>query len=167
LPIIKRQTLDGGPITVTNTKMTRFILSISDAVSLTFRTLSLAKGGEVFVLKMPAVYVGDLIEVYCRKICRENHIERNNIETKFINHRPGEKLNEKLLSDYEVSDCYENADFFIIPSKFGDSNKPLKKGRYRGFGRVKNYSGFDSSKIKKISASEIESILEKTEFEKY
>ena len=59
VPIFNKQIIDGGPITITHKEMTRFIMSIQEAVSLLIES-SLIKGGEIFVTKMPVLKIVDL-----------------------------------------------------------------------------------------------------------
>ena len=63
IPLFKNQIADGGPVTLTHPSMTRFIMTLSDAVSLVMDAVFLAKGGEVFVTKMPVCRIEDLAGV--------------------------------------------------------------------------------------------------------
>jgi FlaA1/EpsC-like NDP-sugar epimerase len=63
VPLVQRQLREGRPVTITHPQMTRFMMTIEDAVSLVLLAGARARGGEVFILKMPALRVLDLIEV--------------------------------------------------------------------------------------------------------
>ncbi len=63
IPLFEEQIRQKKPITITNPEMTRFMMSISGAVELVFKATLLAKGGEIFILKMPVIRLGDLVDV--------------------------------------------------------------------------------------------------------
>ena len=60
VPIFKRQIIQGGPVTLTDNQMTRFVMSIQQAVQLVLETSLLAQGGEVFITKIPVIRIRDL-----------------------------------------------------------------------------------------------------------
>lgn len=163
LPIIKKQILDKKPVTITDPKMTRFVMSIPDAVKLVFKATQISKGGEIFILKMPAVFITDLIEVYIELICDKYNINSKKVKIKYIGIRAGEKLNEKLLSDAEALSTYENKELYLEPSSINLPNEIVKAQRYAGFTKLENFTNIDSEKIEKISRDEIRKILVKAE----
>jgi FlaA1/EpsC-like NDP-sugar epimerase len=63
IPLFRDQIAKGGPLTITHPEMTRFFMSIPQAVKLVFSAAELMKGGELFILKMPAARVGDIADV--------------------------------------------------------------------------------------------------------
>ena len=94
--------------------MKRFFLTISQAVELVLKSSILAQGGDIFVLKMPTLLIKDLIEVIIEDYCKIIGKDPNLIKIELIGPRPGEKMDEELISHVEFSYCYETEDMYII-----------------------------------------------------
>lgn len=114
IPLIKEQIKYGDFVTLTDEKMKRFTLSITQAVELVLKSAILARGGEIFVLKMPSILIKDLIEVIIEDYCPKIGKDPNSIKIKTIGTRLGEKINEDLISPIEFSSCYETENMYCI-----------------------------------------------------
>lgn len=114
VPVFLEQIKHGGPITVTNPDMTRFLMSIDRAVDLTLDAHSSMTGGEVVVLKMPAFRVGDLAEGLRTEYSSAYGYSPTEIDIEIVGKRPGERVHEKLISRDEIANTYESEETFII-----------------------------------------------------
>jgi len=154
IPRIENQIKNGGPITLTNKNMKRFFMTKKQSVDLILKATEYAKGGETFVLKMPLILLNDLFDVMKIIIAPKYNLNSNDIKTKIIGIRPGEKITEYLLTDFELENVLETKDFFIMPSMF-DSVTSKKYKNAKKPKNIKNY--FDN--LKPISKLEIKKML--------
>ena len=117
IPIFHNQIRAGGPVTLTHRDMTRFVMSIEESVNLIIDSVGQARGGEVFVTKMPVVRIEDLARAMIIELAPIYNKNPNNIDIKEIGTKPGEKLYEELMSPEETRRAVELKNFFsVIPA---------------------------------------------------
>ena len=100
LPIFHGQIARGEPVTLTDPEMTRFIMTVEEAVRLVIESSALACGGEVFITKMPVARIADLAEVMIRALAPRYGRRPEDVEIKVIGAKPGEKLYEELIEGW-------------------------------------------------------------------
>lgn len=125
IPLFKKQIASGGPVTVTHKEITRFFMTIPEAVSLVLQAMSYAKGGEIFVLDM-----GEPVKIYdmAEKLIKLSGYEPNvDIKIKVTGLRPGEKLYEELLMEEEGLEETKHDKIFIAPPLEIDMNNIKEK----------------------------------------
>jgi FlaA1/EpsC-like NDP-sugar epimerase len=118
IPIFREQILKGGPVTLTDPAMTRFIMSIQDAVQMVIDSALLACGGEVFVTKMDSIFIKDLAEVMIQELSDVHGFKPDDIKIKVIGTKPGEKMYEELLNTEETRRAWELERYFAILPAF-------------------------------------------------
>ena len=107
IPTFVQQIKNNKEITITDPSMTRFNITMNQALELVFRALNNGQGGEVFIPKLKAYTVADI---------RDSVLElmKSNNKTNIISVRPGEKFHESLISNDEIRNTYENTEDYII-----------------------------------------------------
>lgn len=115
VPIFINQIKSNKKITITDPSMTRFTISMNEALELILRALKNGKGGEIFVPKLNAYRVGDIKDALLDLLNSSN-------ETEIISTRVGEKIHESLISNDELRNTFEkNEDYVIIDKQLQDS----------------------------------------------
>lgn len=123
VPLFKQQIAQGGPVTVTTPDMTRFFMTIPQAVSLVLHASEIMEGREIFVLKMDLFRIADLAEVLIEELAPVHGLKPRDIEIEYIGKRPGEKSHEYLFTEEESPHILEKDGMFII------RNSPYDNGR--------------------------------------
>lgn len=113
VPLFKSQIESGGPVTLTDSQMTRFIMTLEEAVELVLRSVFLAVGGEVFVTKMPVARIEDIALHMVEALGQGADIKISAVGVK-----PGEKMYEELLNNEEVRRTYDIDNFFVVLPAF-------------------------------------------------
>ncbi len=127
IPLFKKLAAKGEPIPITDEKMTRFWITLPQAVKFVMDSLERMKGGEIFVPKIPSMKITDLVAAIAP-----------HYKTKIVGIRPGEKLHEVLITEDESSNVREFDDYFVIQPTFhwwkadenGSGNKVPQGFRY-------------------------------------
>lgn len=120
IPKFLSQIRRGGPLTLTHPSMRRYMMTISDAVNLVLEAAFLTKGEEVFILKMPKVWICDLAEAMIEFFAPKFGFSPRDIKIEVIGAQLGEKIDEKLFSDEEALRLRELGDFYILSDKQGE-----------------------------------------------
>ncbi len=114
VPLFLGQIRDGGPMTITNRDMTRFIMPIEQAAELVVDAYERMEGGETFVLKMPVFRLADLAEAMRVEYSPKFGYDPSEIEIRKTGKRPGERIHEKLISKDEIQQTIELDEMFVI-----------------------------------------------------
>jgi UDP-N-acetylglucosamine 4,6-dehydratase len=115
IPLFLKQIQDGNPITITDPKMTRFLMSLDEAVELVLFAFENGNSGDLFVNKAPAGTIGGLAQAL-KELCNADN------EIKIIGTRHGEKLYETLCTREEMVKAEDMGDFYRIPADNRDLN---------------------------------------------
>lgn len=154
VPLLQKQIQHGGPITITDPNMTRFFMTIHDAVNLVFKAASLMRDREIFILKMPVVKIGDLAKAV---------LPSASMKIKIIGKKNGERMHEKLLTAEEAENALETKDMFIIvPPEVLASTQSRRI--YSGIRKTK-INEYGSQTEKKLTIKEIKNMLERMQAE--
>ncbi len=156
ITVFKQQLQYGQDITLTDERMTRFVMSIEQAVELVVNSARIGKGGEVFVTKMPVISIKDLAEVMLKE--HINNKSTNKPKIKIIGSKPGEKLYEELMSEEEMNRSVELKNYFSVLPAFRELYKDIKYV-YKNKISDKVTQPYVSSKSKKLNKEEIRSFL--------
>jgi len=114
IPLFRKQIAAGGPVTVTDPDMSRFIMSLDEAVRLVMESMFLARGGEVFITKMATVRIPDLARVMIDELAPDYGYDPGDIALEMIGSKPGEKMFEELLTVEEVRRTIELERYFVV-----------------------------------------------------
>lgn len=117
VPLFKQQLKEGRDLSVTDPGMTRFFLTLEDAVRILLTSMENSLGGEIFVVKMAACRITDLAQVLI------NHSNSKHVKIRYVGIRSGEKLHETLITKSEssrVNDVHDQY-FMIMPEDSKDS----------------------------------------------
>jgi UDP-glucose 4-epimerase len=155
IPLFVKQIREGKPLTVTDPNMTRFLMSLDDAVDLVLYAFSNAHQGDIFVQKAPASTILDLAIAVKELFNADNEI-------KVIGTRHGEKLYETLLTREELAKAEDMGDYYrILPDE-----RDLNYGKYftEGEERISVFDDYNSHNTQRLTIPEIKEKLLRLDF---
>lgn len=160
VPLFINQIKHGQAVTITDPEMTRFIMSIHQAVQLVFKSVRLMKNREIFVLKMPAVILKELSQAVI-EIFQKNDDLKKNVPIKVIGKYRGERIHENLLTLEESKGALELEDMFIILPNLLDpgSGYEFPSGKSYGRGKKAKIGDYSSKDVKKMPVAAIKKLL--------
>ena len=150
IPLFIEQIKNGQSITVTDPKMTRFIMSLDDAVDLVLYAFKNAETGDIMVQKSPSCYIGDLAQALKELFKVENEI-------KVIGTRHGEKMYEVLLTKEEAAKAIDKGDFYRVPADNRDLN--YEKYLEQGSPKITLTDEYNSNNTKILNINQIKERL--------
>ncbi|MCY4732123.1 polysaccharide biosynthesis protein [Natronomonas gomsonensis] len=156
IPLFTEQIRGGGPVTLTDERMTRFFLTYDDVFDLVTGAAEKTTGGEVFVYKMPAIRIPDLADAMIETLAPTYGYSPEDIEIEVIGPRPGETFHEEIMTDRESRRAYENGSMYAILPEATETRTPDPP---EGFEEVDDLI-LSSKNAEKLSKSEIVSLLE-------
>jgi len=156
IPLFIDQIHAGNPITITDPAMTRFMMTLDDAVDLVIYAFENGQTGDIFVQKAPAATVDVLCKALTHMLNRPNH------EVNVIGTRHGEKLFEALLSREEMAAAQDLGGYFRIPPDLRD----LNYGKFMEQGEIKISDAveYNSHNTKRLDLDGMKALLMKLEF---
>ncbi|MDP3441257.1 MAG: polysaccharide biosynthesis protein [Ignavibacteria bacterium] len=150
IPLFVGQILDNKPITITNPNMTRFMMTLENAVDLVLFAFTNSKQGDIFVQKSPASTIQDLAEVLM-------DIFNSKSEIRVIGTRHGEKVYESLLSKEEALRAVDMGDYYRVPA----DSRDLNYANYfeKGNEKVETIDEYNSHNTHRLNKEELKSLL--------
>ncbi|WP_446897232.1 SDR family NAD(P)-dependent oxidoreductase [Clostridium sp. LBM24168] len=148
IPLFKKQIFENRRITVTDSNMTRFMMTLSQAVSLIMDAAEKSHGGEAFVLKMPVIKLLDLVQVVIEETCKKFNIDLNNVKIENIGLRAGERKFEELMTHEESETAYDLGSMYVvIPNTYADELNGYYKMEKKA--AVGSYNSSDAMPVEK------------------
>jgi len=155
IPLFVEQIKAGKLLTITDPNMTRFIMSLENAVELVLYAFQNGEGGDIFVQKAPACTIGDLAVAVKGLFRAENEI-------KVIGTRHGEKLFETLLNREEMANALDLGDYYKISLDTRDLN--YNKYFIEGEEQISGKEDYTSNNTRILNVEEIKEVLLKVDY---
>ena len=153
LPLFADQIRRGGPVTLTDPDMTRFVMTVDRAAELVINSSPACLGGDIWVTKMPVINIRDLAQTMIELLAPLYGFRAGQIEIKAVGARPGEKVYEELMTVEEARIAWETDEYFIVPYHH------LQHQIYSGARRVTATHGYDSSKVRALTQPQLADYL--------
>ena len=150
IPLFEEQIKSNTPITVTDPEMTRFMMTLNDAVELVLYAFENGNSGDIFVQKSPASTIGELADAMKK-------IYNSNVELKIIGTRHSEKLYETLLAKEEMQVAEDLGNYFRVAA----DNRDLNYSKYfsEGSGSIVNVEEYHSHNTRRLTEYELIDLL--------
>lgn len=156
IPLFVEQLAAGKPLTVTDPNMTRFMMSLDDAVDLVFYAFEHGSNGDIFVQKAPAATIDVLARALLELVGKPDYPIR------VIGTRHGEKLYEALLSREEMAGAEDRGDYYRVPPDQRDLN--YAKFVEQGETRISTADDYNSHNTRRLDVAEMKALLMKLPF---
>lgn len=156
IPLFVQQVLEGKPITITDPLMTRFMMTLDDAVELVLYAFEHGRNGDIFVQKAPAATVAVLTQALLELIGKPNH------EVREIGTRHGEKLYEALLSREEMVCAEDLGGYYRVPADSRDLN--YSKFVEQGETKISHAEDYNSHNTLRLDVDAMKILLLKLDF---
>jgi UDP-N-acetylglucosamine 4,6-dehydratase len=156
IPLFVDQVRAGMPLTITDPAMTRFMMTLEDAVDLVLYAFEHGKNGDIFVQKAPAATVEVLVQALLGLLGKPEH------QVDVIGTRHGEKLYETLLSREEMAAAQDHGDYFRVPPDLRD----LNYGKFveQGEQKISMSEDYNSHNTQRLDIAGMQALLMKLEF---
>lgn len=156
VPLFIEQIRAGKPLTITDPNMTRFVMSLPEAVDLVLHAFTIGENGDLFVQKAPAATVGDLARAVLEVLGVPDH------PIEVIGTRHGEKLYETLLSREEMAIAEDQGTYYRIPPDNRDLNYSVFVET--GDEAIEHQQDFNSHNTRRLSRAEMVETLKKLDY---
>lgn len=156
IPLFVEQVLAGKPITITDPAMTRFMMTLEDAVDLVLYAFEHGTNGDMFVQKAPAATVATLVDAILSIMEKPLH------PVNVIGTRHGEKLYETLLSREEMAAAEDRGGYYRIPPDLRDLNygKFVEEGEQK----ISRFDDYNSHNTERLEKADMKQLLMKLDF---
>ena len=155
IPLFVEQLRSGSDLTVTDPRMTRFLMSLEDSVDLVLHAFENGRQGDIFVQKAPACTVGDLAKALQKLFKRTN-------PAKIIGTRHGEKLYETLVSREEMARAEDRGRYYRVIADDRDLN--YNKYFVEGEQKISNLDDYTSHNTRRLDVEEVLAMLMKLDY---
>lgn len=155
IPLFANQIKAGKPLTITDPKMTRYLMSLENAVELVLFAFEHGKPGDLFVNKAPAATIGDLATALKELFDADNEIQ-------LIGTRHGEKLYETLCTREEMIKAEDLGDYYRIPADNRDLN--YNKFFSEGEGHISEFEDYNSHNTRRLDVEGIKECLKELNY---
>ncbi|MEE1910688.1 MULTISPECIES: polysaccharide biosynthesis protein [Aeromonas] len=156
IPLFLRQIINGDPLTVTDPNMTRFMMTLNDAVDLVLHAFEHGTNGDIFVQKAPAATIDVLVDALLQITKKPDH------QVNVIGTRHGEKLYEALCSREEMFVAEDQGGYYRIPS----DNRDLNYSKYNEEGEkdLSSVEDYNSHNTERLDVAKMIKLLHKLDF---